>query len=110
MSPLAAEKPRCILSHGELGPRPDLPIVRMDSRTRRPKALWLLLGFPAALVLAVFAFDSIWGGGHPSLSALLLFWGSYPTLAGYLSRALSGSDFPSPLLMLLGFLEYPLKR
>jgi len=80
----------------------------MDSHTRRPKALWLLLGLPAALLLVVFAVDSIWGGGHPSLSALLLFWGLYPTLTLTLSRALSGSEFPSLLLMLLGFLEYPL--
>jgi len=80
----------------------------MDSHARRPKALWLFLGLPAALLLVVFAADSIWGGGHPSLSALLLFWGLYPTLTLSLSRALSGSEFPSPLLMLLGFLEYPL--
>ena len=80
----------------------------MDSHTRRPKALWLLLGLPAALLLVVFAVDSIWGGGHPSLSALLLFWGLYPTLTLFLSRALLGSEFPSPLLMLLGLLEYPL--
>jgi len=79
----------------------------MDSHPSRSKALWLLLGLPAVLLLVVFAFDSIWGGGHPSLSALLLFWGLYPTLTFYLSRALSGSEFPSPLLMVLGFLEYP---
>jgi hypothetical protein len=29
-------------------------------------------------------------------------------LAGYVSRSLLGSDFPSTLLLLLGFLEYPL--
>ena len=46
------------------------------------------------------------GGGHPSLSGVLLFWGLYPTLTGYLSRALLGSEFPSPRLMVLGFLEY----
>jgi hypothetical protein len=80
----------------------------MDSHTRRSKALWFLLGLPAALLLVVFAVDSISGGGHPSLSALLLFWGLYPTLTLFLSRALLGSEFPSPLLMLLGFLEYPL--
>jgi hypothetical protein len=80
----------------------------MDNDSRRPKALWLLLGLPAALLVVVFAVDSIWGGGHPSLSALLLFWGLYPTLTVSLSRALMGSEFPSPLLMLLGFLEYPL--
>jgi hypothetical protein len=80
----------------------------MDSHTRRSKALWFLLGLPAALLLVVFAVDSISGGGHPSLSALLLFWGLYPTLTLFLSRALLGSEFLSPLLMLLGFLEYPL--
>jgi hypothetical protein len=73
-----------------------------------PKALWLLLGLPAILLLVVIVFDSIWGGGHPSLSAVLLVWGLYPTLTFYLARALFGSEFPSPLLMLLGFLEYPL--
>jgi hypothetical protein len=80
----------------------------MDSHTRRSRALWFLLGLPAALLLVVFAVDSISGGGHPSLSALLLFWGLYPTLTLFLSRALLGSEFPTPLLMLLGFLEYPL--
>jgi hypothetical protein len=80
----------------------------MDSHTRRSKALWFLLGLPAALLLVVFAVDSISVGGHPSLSALLLFWGLYPTLTLFLSRALLGSEFPSPLLMLLGFLEYAL--
>jgi hypothetical protein len=48
------------------------------------------------------------GGGHPSLAGLLLFWGLYPTLTLYLSRALLGSEFPSPPLMLLGFVEYAL--
>jgi hypothetical protein len=83
------------------------PTVRMDSRITRPKALWLLLGVPAALLLVVLTFESIGGTGHPPLSAVLLFWASYPTLAGYLSRSL-GSDFPSTLVMFLGFLEYAL--
>jgi hypothetical protein len=47
------------------------------------KPLWLLLGLAAALLLVVFAADAISGGGHPSLSAVLLFWASYPTLSGY---------------------------
>jgi hypothetical protein len=68
----------------------------MASHTRRSKALWLLLGLPAALLLAALASDLIWGGGHPSLSAVLLFWASYPTLAGYLSRELLGTDFLNP--------------
>src|SRR5262245_609948 len=72
------------------------------------KALWLLLGLAAALLLVVFALESIWGGGHPPLSAVLLLWGLYPTLTLYLSRALLGVEFPSPILMLVGFLEYAL--
>ena len=72
------------------------------------KALWILLGIPAALLLAAFVFDSIWGGGHPPLSAVLLIWALYPTLTLYVSRALLGVDFPSPLLMPLGLLEYAL--
>jgi hypothetical protein len=79
----------------------------MESHTRRPRAFWLLLGLPAIFLLVVIAFDSIWDGGHPSLSAVLLSWGLYPTLTLYLSRALSGSEFPSPLLIFLGLLEYP---
>ena len=80
----------------------------VDRRTRRPKALWLFLALLAALLIAVYAFESIAGGGHPSLSGLLLFWTSYPTLTGYLSRALLGHDFPPTLLLLIGLLEYPL--
>jgi hypothetical protein len=72
------------------------------------KALWILIGVPAVLLLAVFAFDSIWGGGHPPLSAVLVFWGLHPTLTLYLSRALLGFDFPSTPWMLLGLLEYAL--
>jgi hypothetical protein len=77
----------------------------VNSHTRRPKRLWLFLGLPALFLLVVLALDSIWGGGHPSLSAVVLYWGLYPTLTGYLSRALLGSEFLSPLL-LPGLLEY----
>jgi len=42
------------------------------------------------------------------LSAVLVYWALYPTLTGYLSRALLGSDFPSAFLVLLGLMEYPL--
>jgi len=69
---------------------------------------WLLIGLPVALLLVVLLLESIGGGGHPSLSAVLLYWASYPTLAGYLSRSLLGSDFPSTLLLFLGLMEYPL--
>ena len=72
----------------------------------RSKLPWLLGGVPAVLLLVVFVLDSIAGGGHPSLSAVLLVWGLYPTLTLYLSRALSGSEFLSPLLLVLGFVEY----
>jgi hypothetical protein len=80
----------------------------VDRRTRRPKALWLFLALLAALLIAVYTFEAIAGGGHPSLSALLLFWASYPTLTGYLSRALLGHDFPPTVLLFIGLLEYPL--
>jgi hypothetical protein len=61
-----------------------------------------------SLLLAVFAFESIWGGGHPSLSGMLLVWGLYSTLTLYLARALLGVEFPPPDLMIVGFLEYAL--
>lgn len=70
------------------------------------KALWILIGVPAVLLLAVFAFDSIWGGGHPPLSVVLLLWCLYPTLTLYLSRALLGFEFPPLPMMPLGLLEY----
>jgi hypothetical protein len=73
--------------------------------TRRA-ARWLLPGLAAALLLGLLALESIVGGGHPSLSAVLLVWASYPTLAGYLSRSLLGADFPSTPVLWLGFLEY----
>jgi hypothetical protein len=58
------------------------------------KARWLFVAVPAALILGVLVFESVSGSGHPSLSAILLFWASYPTLTGYLSRALAGYEFP----------------
>ena len=72
------------------------------------KALWLVLGLLAALLLAVFVVESFWGGGHPSLSGMLLVWGLYSTLTLYLARALLGVEFPPPDLMVVGFLEYAL--
>jgi hypothetical protein len=48
------------------------------------------------------------GGGHPSLGGVLMMGTTVPTLAAYLSRALEGTDFPSPLFLVLGALEYPL--
>jgi hypothetical protein len=80
----------------------------MDSHTRRTGTLGLLFGLPVALLLVVVALESFGGGGHPSLGAVLLSWVSYPTLAGYLSRSLLGSDFPSTLLLFVAFLEYSL--
>jgi hypothetical protein len=52
--------------------------------------------------------ESIGGGGHPPLSAVLLLWATYPTLTGYLSRSLFGPEFLSTLLLFVGLLEYPL--
>lgn len=79
----------------------------MDSHPRRTRTIWLLFG-PIALLVVLFVLESIAGGGHPPLSAVLLYWATYPTLAGYLSRSLFGSDFPSTLPLFVGLLEYPL--
>ena len=38
----------------------------VDGRTRRSKPLWLFLALLAALLIAVYTFESIAGGGHPS--------------------------------------------
>ena len=48
------------------------------------------------------------GGGHPPIGGVLMVGTAVPTLAAYLSRALEGTDFPSPLFLVLGALEYPL--
>jgi hypothetical protein len=48
------------------------------------------------------------GGGHPPLGGVLFAGATIPTLSAYLSRALEGTDFPSPPVIVLGFLEYPL--
>lgn len=77
--------------------------TRFATLPRRLAILFALLPAIAAVVLAVGP-----GGGHPSLGAVLIAWTAFPTLAAYLSRALVGSDFPSPLFMVLGGLEYPL--
>ena len=74
---------------------------------RRPRAHTLVGAALGALLLAVIAFDQIWGGGHPSLTAVLLFWAILPTLTGYLSRALLGLDFPPLPIALVSLLEYP---
>ena len=64
-------------------------------------------GVLGVLLLIVIGADLIWGGGHPSLSAVLLFWALMPTLTTLLSRALLGVDFPPLPLALLGLIEYP---
>ncbi len=65
-------------------------------------------GVLGAVLLVVIAADMIWGGGHPSLSAVLFFWALAPTLTALLSRALLGIDFPPLPIALLGLIEYPL--
>lgn len=65
-------------------------------------------GVLGVVLLVVIAADMIWGGGHPSLSAVLLFWILAPTLTALLSRALLGIDFPPLPIALLGLIEYPL--
>jgi hypothetical protein len=78
----------------------------MQTHTRDatlPRRLFALVPVIAAVTLVVGP-----GGGHPSLGGVLIAWAASPTLAAYLSRALEGSDFPSPLFIVLGSLEYPL--
>ena len=79
----------------------------LQRRNGLPETLALLFGLPPAIAVAMLA-AGLGGSGHPSLGAVLVFWASYPTLAGYLSRAFEGSDFPSMLFLCLGVLEYPL--
>lgn len=79
----------------------------LQRRNGLPETLAVLFGLLPAIAFAVLA-SGLGGGGHPSLGGVLLFWASYPTVAGYLSRALEGSDFPSMLFLFLGALEYPL--
>jgi hypothetical protein len=64
-------------------------------------------------VLGIFALlligaDLMWGGGHPTLSAVLLFFAIAPTLTCLLSQALLGVDFPPLPIALLALIEYPL--
>lgn len=65
-------------------------------------------GVLGVVLLVVIAADMMWGGGHPTLSAVLLFWALTPTLTAFLSRALLGVDFPPLAVALLGLIEYPL--
>ena len=65
-------------------------------------------GVVGILALIVIGVDLIWGGGHPSLSAILLVWALAPTLTFLLSVALLGVDFPPLSIALLGLIEYPL--
>ena len=68
-------------------------------------ALWFSL---LPLVGFISLASGLGGGGHPSLGGVLAAWAAFPTLAAYLSRTLGGTDFPSPLFIVLGSLEYPL--
>src|SRR4029450_11258285 len=79
----------------------------LQRRNRLPETLALLFGLPPAIAVAMLA-AGLGGSGPPPLSALLVLWASYPTLAAYLSRAFEGSDFPSMLFLFLGVLEYSL--
>ena len=79
----------------------------LQRRNGLPETLALLFGVPPAIAVAMLA-AGLGGSGHPSLSAVLALWASYPTLAGYVSGALEGFDFPSMLFLCLGVLEYPL--
>lgn len=83
-------------------------MTTIDRHTRLPQKLAWLLGLLPALALVVLAADMAWGGGHPPLGAVLVSWALYPTLTGYLSRALIGSTFPSFFIILLGLMEYPM--
>jgi len=81
----------------------------MQIRTRDatlPRRLALL--FALVPVIAAVTLVMGPGGGHPPLGGVLIAGAASPTLAAYLSRALEGSDFPSPLFIVLGSLEYPL--
>lgn len=76
------------------------------NQTKLPLVLALLFALPSAVALLILAVDP--GGGHPPLGAVLVDWTTAPTLSRYLSRALTGSDFPSPVVMLLGLMEWAL--
>jgi hypothetical protein len=77
--------------------------TRYSTLPRRLALLFALLPLIAWVTLGVGP-----GGGHPSLGGVLITGATFPTLAAHLSRALEGSDFPSPLFIVLGSLEYPL--
>jgi hypothetical protein len=79
-----------------------------DRHTRLPRNLSLFFSVVPAIALVALAADTIWGGGHPPLGAVLASWALYPTLTGYLSQALLGDSLTSLAIMLLGFMEYPL--
>ena len=92
---------------------PHIPSCRQ--RDADPHALCgtppLFLGLLFALlpvIASVTLVLGIGGGGHPSLGGVFMVGTTVPTLAAYLSRALEGTDFPSPLFLVLGALEYPL--
>ena len=84
--------------------------MQPETRRRYYALLPFLLTLLFALVPVIAAVTVALGlgGGHPSLGGALGMGAAFPTLAMYLSRALEGSDFPSPLFLVLGALEYPL--
>jgi hypothetical protein len=82
----------------------------MQIHTRYAALLPFLLALLFALLPVIAAVTLVLGlgGGHPPLGGVLMVGTAVPTLAAYLSRALEGTDFPSPLFLVLGALEYPL--
>jgi hypothetical protein len=82
----------------------------MQIHTRYAALLPFLLALLFALLPVIAAVTLLLGlgGGHPPLGGVLMVGTAVPTLAAYLSRALEGTDFPSPLFLVLGALEYPL--
>ena len=82
----------------------------MQTHTRYAALFPFLLALLFALLPVIAAVTVVLGigGGHPPIGGVVMVGAAVPTLAAYLSRALEGTDFPSPLFLVLGALEYPL--